>query len=105
MNDSCRIEVLHAAEDLVDQELDVVVRQFLSLDNVVQVGPHQRADQVHVSEVVQRRAGGEHVQQVDDLKIENKNRVGIQTTGHSDTGNTIKHPIIISVLYVFCEYP
>ena len=72
------MDVLHAAEDLVDQELDVVVRQLLSLDNVVEVGPHQRADQVHVSEVVQRRAGGEHVQQVDDLKIENKNIVGIK---------------------------
>ena len=72
------MDVLHAAEDLVDQELDVVVRQLLSLDNVVQVGPHQRADQVHVSEVVQRRAGGEHVQKVDDLKIENKNIVGIK---------------------------
>ena len=34
-------KILHAADYLVDQELDVVVGELLSLDDVVQVSPHQ----------------------------------------------------------------
>ena len=34
-------DVLHATDDLVDEELDVVVGKLLRLDDVVQVGPHQ----------------------------------------------------------------
>ena len=33
--------ILHAADDLVDEELDVVVGKLLSLDDVVQVSSHQ----------------------------------------------------------------
>ena len=36
--------VLHATDDLVDEELDVVVGKLLGLDDVVQVGPHQVGD-------------------------------------------------------------
>ena len=36
--------VLHATDDLVDEELDVVVGKLLGLDDVVQVGSHQVGD-------------------------------------------------------------
>ena len=35
------MSILHAADDLVDEELDVVVGKLLSLDDVVQVSSHQ----------------------------------------------------------------
>ena len=41
MNDASRVDVLHAPEDLVDEELDVVVRQLLRFDDVVEVGSHE----------------------------------------------------------------
>ena len=34
-------DILHAADDLVDEELDVVVGKLLRLDDVVQVSSHQ----------------------------------------------------------------
>lgn len=37
---------LEAAEELVNQELDMLVRQPLELDNVVEVRAHQIGDQV-----------------------------------------------------------
>ena len=41
VNDPRRVYVLHPSDYLVNQELDVVIRQLLGLDNVVEVGPHQ----------------------------------------------------------------
>ena len=35
------LSILHAADDLVDEELDVVVGKLLRLDDVVQVSSHQ----------------------------------------------------------------
>ena len=61
------MNVLHSSQNLVDEELDVVVRQLLSFDDVVQVGAHQRAHQVDISEVVERGARRENIHQVDDL--------------------------------------
>ena len=46
VNDAGRVDILHAAYDLVDEELDVVVRQLLGLDDVVQVSAHQRGHHV-----------------------------------------------------------
>ncbi|TNN34740.1 hypothetical protein EYF80_055097 [Liparis tanakae] len=43
---------LQAPEDLVDQELDVVVRQLLALHDVVEVGAHQVGHQVPVGQEV-----------------------------------------------------
>ena len=41
MNDSCRVDILHPTDDLIDQELDMIIRQLLSLDDVVEVGSHE----------------------------------------------------------------
>ena len=35
------LSILHAADDLVDEELDVVIGKLLRLDDVVQVSSHQ----------------------------------------------------------------
>ena len=70
MNDACGVDVLHAPEDLVDEELDVVVAQLLRLHDVVQVGTHQVGHEVHVGELglVARRR--ENVEQADNLRSE-----------------------------------
>lgn len=68
MNNSCRVDVLHTPEDLVDEELDVVVGELLRLDDVVEVGAHKVRDEVEVAELGQRHRGSEDVLQPDDLK-------------------------------------
>ena len=50
VNDPRRVYVLHPSDYLVNQELDVVIRQLLGLDNVVEVGAHQVSR--HVAKVV-----------------------------------------------------
>jgi hypothetical protein len=40
VDDTGGVDVFHAADDLIDEELDVIVGQLLGLDNVVQVRPH-----------------------------------------------------------------
>ena len=72
MDDSCGVNVLHAPEDLVDEELDVVVAQLLRLHDVVEVGAHQVRHQVHVGELAQVLGRGEHVEQADDLERKRK---------------------------------
>ena len=68
MNNSRRVDVLHAPEDLVDEELDVVVGELLRLDDVVEVRAHEVGDEVEVAELGQSRRGSEDVLQPDDLK-------------------------------------
>ena len=68
MNNSCRVDVLHAPENLVDEELDVVVGELLRLDDVVEVGAHEVRDEVEVVELGKIRRGSEDVLQPDDLK-------------------------------------
>ena len=51
VNDPCGVDVLHASEDLVDEELDVIVAQLLRFHNVVQVRSHQMGDEVDVREL------------------------------------------------------
>ena len=68
MNNSCRVDVLHAPENLVDEELDVVVGELLRLDDVVEVGAHEVRDKVEIAELGQRCRGSEDVLQPDDLK-------------------------------------
>ena len=61
VNDSSWVDVLQAPKDLIDKELDVVVGQLLGLHDVVQVGAHQGADQVDVTEAVEGHARREDV--------------------------------------------
>ena len=42
------MDVLHPPDNLVDQELDVVIRELLGPDDVVEVSPHQVSH--HVTE-------------------------------------------------------
>ena len=49
VNDPRRVYVLHPSDYLVNQELDVVIRQLLGLDDVVEVGAHQVSH--HVAKV------------------------------------------------------
>ncbi len=72
--DSRRVDVLHAPEYLVDEELHVVVAQLLRLDDVVEVRPHEVRHQVHVGELGQRRGRGEHVQEANDLERRERER-------------------------------
>ena len=67
VNDACRVDVFHSSEYLVDQELDMVIRQLLSLDDVVEVGAHQMGHQVDVIELAQLTSGSENVQKSNDL--------------------------------------
>ena len=62
------LSILHAADDLVDEELDVVVGKLLSLDDVVEVSAHEVSDHIHVTKLVQAALWREAVQQTNDLK-------------------------------------
>lgn len=44
--DACTVDVFEASQHLVHEELHMIVCQLLSLDNVVEVGSHQRSDQI-----------------------------------------------------------
>ena len=46
VNDAGRVDILEASQDLIDQELHVLVRQRLRLENVIQVGTHQVSDKI-----------------------------------------------------------
>ena len=46
MNDPRRVDVLEAAQDLVDEKLHVLVGERLRLEDVVQVGAHQVGDKI-----------------------------------------------------------
>ena len=46
VNDASRVNILEASQDLIHQELHVLVRQRLRLENVVQVGTHQVSDKI-----------------------------------------------------------
>ena len=52
MDDSCRVDILHTPHNLIDQELYMVIRQLLGLDDIVQVGPHQVGHHVPVDKVL-----------------------------------------------------
>ena len=68
MNNASRVDVLHASENLVDEELDMVVRQLLRFDDVVEVCAHEVSDEVEVTELGQARGWSKDVLQSDDLK-------------------------------------
>ena len=63
MDDAGRVDVLETAQDLIHEELNVLVRQRLRLQDVVQVGAHQVG---HKVPVIRRRGddgdrlGAEH---------------------------------------------
>ena len=75
--------ILHAADDLVDEELDVVVGKLLRLDDVVQVSTHQVGHldtvdwvrkkghfyHVDISKLVKRVLRCEAVEKSNDLKV------------------------------------
>ena len=58
---------LEASEDLVDEELDVVVREGLLSDDVGEVSSHQVGDEVDILEVLVGSSWSEHVQQTHHL--------------------------------------
>lgn len=63
------MDVLHAPEDLIDEELNMVVAETLSFDNLVEVGAHQRGHEVDIGEAVHRFGRGEDVQQPNDVLV------------------------------------
>ncbi len=63
------VNVLQAAQDLVQEVADVVVTQLLVLQKLVEVRLHQALDYVHVLHRVQRW-GSQDVPDVDDLERE-----------------------------------
>lgn len=48
MNDSGRVYIFEPSQYLIDEKLHVVVRQPLSAKYIVQIGPHQMGDEVHL---------------------------------------------------------
>ena len=40
------MNILHTPHNLINQELNMIIRQLLSLDDVVEVGAHQVGDHV-----------------------------------------------------------
>jgi hypothetical protein len=69
MNDSRRVDIFHAANYLVHQELDMIIRQFLRFDNVVEVSAHQGRDQIDVVKFGQRLGRGEDIEEADDILV------------------------------------
>ncbi len=63
------MNILHASHNLVHQELDVVVGELLSLDNVVKIGAHEWSDEVDIVELGQGLGRGEDVEQPDDVLV------------------------------------
>uniref|UniRef100_A0A182M113 Uncharacterized protein n=1 Tax=Anopheles culicifacies TaxID=139723 RepID=A0A182M113_9DIPT len=64
VNNAGTVYVLETAQDLIHEKLDVLVRQALGADDVVQVGAHQVRDQVDLLERFERIVPGmEHIQQ------------------------------------------
>ena len=63
------MNVLESTQHLVDKKANMVVAQALTLDDLVQVGAHQRIDEVHLGEALQRRRRRKHVQQSDYLLV------------------------------------
>jgi len=57
MDDPSAVDVLQTAQDLVDQKLDMIIRQFLRAYYVVQIGVHQVGHHVHLLELIQRIGG------------------------------------------------
>lgn len=69
MDDARRVDVLQAAQHLIDEELHVVVGQSLCANDVVQVGAHQMGHQVDLLKSFERFAVVESVQQADDVLV------------------------------------
>mmetsp|Transcript_21232 Transcript_21232/g.35395 ORF Transcript_21232/g.35395 Transcript_21232/m.35395 type:complete len:210 (-) Transcript_21232:175-804(-) len=65
----CRVDVLHATQDLVEKKLTVVVRQtLLGFQDRCQIRFHQLRDHVDVLEVM-LRAGEEDVPHIDEVLV------------------------------------
>lgn len=64
-----RVDVLEAAQYLVEEVADVIVRDLLRLQQLVQVGLHQALHDVHVSHALDARRADD-LANVDDLVTE-----------------------------------
>lgn len=70
MDNSGTMNVLEAAQNLIDQKLHMVVGQPLRANNIVQVGAHQVRTHVHLFERLQPIAVRmEHVEQSDHVLV------------------------------------
>lgn len=69
MYDACEMEMLDAAEHLVEQVAHALVVQ-VHLDNLAQIGVHQLHHQVYILELLEAALRRERVQQADDLRTE-----------------------------------
>ncbi|WVZ69484.1 hypothetical protein U9M48_018260, partial [Paspalum notatum var. saurae] len=69
VEDTCGVDVLHASEQLVEEELVVLGREVVvGLDDLVEVGLHELEDDVDVAELAAR--GREHdVLDLDDVRV------------------------------------
>lgn len=61
------MDVLEAAQDLVDQELHVIIAQLLRPDDVVQVSAHQMCRHVDLAERLQTLVRMEDVQKANHV--------------------------------------
>ena len=73
MDDAGEVEVLDAAEHLVEEVGHALVVQ-VHVDHLAQVGVHQLHHDVEVQEVLQRLLRRERVQEADDLSADDGKR-------------------------------
>lgn len=69
VDDAGGVDVLEAAQHLVDQELHVIVGKALRSNDVVQVGSHEMSHEVDLLERFQGVAMVEGVEQSDDVLV------------------------------------
>ena len=62
------MDIFHASEYLVYQELYMFIRKLLCLNNVIQIGSHQMGNQINIVEAVQRLGWCKHINKADNLQ-------------------------------------
>jgi len=45
------MDIFETSQNLIDQELNMIIRQFLGADNIIQIGTHEMSNQIPVINV------------------------------------------------------
>lgn len=70
VNDTSAVNIFKTPKDLVHQKLNMIIRQLLCANNVVEVGAHQMCHKVHLLEGLQRIiARMKNIQQANNVLV------------------------------------